>query len=74
VGRRFLTGRAYDALATTDYQFAAVIEFRSRDDLVGYLQHPAHDALGQQFHLHAERAVAYDFAMVDGGDVTQLLA
>lgn len=74
VGRRFLSGRPYDAITTTAFEFVAVIEFASRADLVTYLDHPAHEALARQFYLHAERAAAYDIDMVDGADARQLLA
>ena len=73
VGRRFLTGRAYDAM-TAAFDFVAVLEFRSRQDLEAYLNHPAHDALGREFYAHAERAAAYDVDMVDGADARQLMS
>ena len=74
MGRRFLSGRSYDAITTTDFAFVAVIEFASRDDLLAYLDHPAHEALGRQFYQHAERAAAYDIEMIDGADARQLLS
>ncbi len=74
VGRRFLTGRPYDAMPMTAYEYVAVIEFASRIDLEAYLDHPAHNALGRQFYLHAEQAAAYDVDMVDGADARLLLS
>lgn len=74
IGRRFLTGRPYDALPMPAYGFLAVIEFGTREDLLGYLDHPAHDALARQFYLHAERAAAYDFEMADAADTRTLVS
>lgn len=73
VGRRIVLGRPYDAI-TPPYEYVAVLEFVSRNQLASYLDHPAHDALAKQFYLHAERAAAYDVDMVDGGDARRLLA
>lgn len=73
VGRRFLAGRAYDPLVPIAYDYVAVIEFASREDLVRYLDHPAHDALAAQFYGQTDVAAAYDFDTVDGGDARVLL-
>lgn len=74
IGRRFLTGRPYDAMPVPAYVFLAVIEFRTREDLLGYLDHPAHVALARQFYLQAERAAAYDFEMVDAAETRTLVS
>ena len=39
------------------YRYAAVLEFQSKDDLVSYLKHPSHQALGRQFWEHCEATV-----------------
>lgn len=52
-----------------------MIEFaRTREDLLGYLDHPAHEALARQFYLQAERAAAYDFEMVDAAETRTLVS
>jgi Stress responsive A/B Barrel Domain len=73
VGRRFEAGRPYDALTTTPYEYLAVLEFASRDDLNRYLDHPAHAALAQEFYDQLQVAAAYDFDVVDGADVRTLV-
>lgn len=73
VGRRFVAGRSYDALATTPYEYLAVLEFASRDDLRRYLDHPAHTALAQEFYDHLQVAAAFDFDVVDGADARTLI-
>lgn len=73
VGRRFIAGRPYDALATAAYDYLAVIEFDSREDLQRYLDHPAHLALAQQFYGQMQVALAYDYDVVDGVDVRRLI-
>lgn len=73
VGKRFLMGRPYDAMTTPDYDYLAVLEFDSRADLRGYLDHPAHDALAAQFYGQLQIAAAYDFDVVDGADVRTLI-
>lgn len=74
VGRRFLAGRPYDALAGTAYEYVAVLEFQSRDALVRYLDHPAHDDLARQFYSKAQAALALDFDIVDGTDTRKLVS
>jgi hypothetical protein len=59
-GRRFTTGRPYDAL-TRDFPFFALVEFADRAAFDAYLTHPLHEALGAQFYLASEAAEAYDF-------------
>lgn len=66
VGRRVLMGREYDALAGAGFEYSAVLEFESAEDLRAYLDHPAHDALGRLFYETASAALALDFEMVDG--------
>jgi hypothetical protein len=73
VGRRIALGRRYDAQDAEAYPFAAILEFRSREDLVAYLDHPAHRALGEQFYTASESALALDFDMLEPGQVDSLL-
>ena len=62
IGRRFTTGRAYDAM-TRDFPFFVLFEFESDADFQAYLAHPVHEQLGQQFYLASEEAEAYDFEL-----------
>lgn len=73
VGRRFIAGRPYDALATASYDYLAIMEFRTREDLLGYLDHPAHLALARQFYAQMEVALAYDYDVVAGADARRLI-
>src|SRR5918993_5344557 len=66
VGRRITHGRAYEAMMTVDYQFAAVLEFDDEAGLKAYLEHPAHGQLGSQFFEAFEQALMYDFALTEG--------
>jgi hypothetical protein len=65
IGRRVTLGRLYDQQAA-DFPFAAILEFDSEADLRAYLDHPAHQALGQQFYLKADAALVFDFAAIEG--------
>ena len=62
IGRRFLTGRQYDAMSR-DFPFFVLFEFESDADFRAYLAHPAHEQLGQQFYLASDTAEAYDYEM-----------
>jgi hypothetical protein len=66
VGRRISHGRGYEALMTVDYQYAAILEFDDAAGLKAYLEHPAHQQLGAQFFEMFERALMYDFDLVEG--------
>lgn len=48
-----------------DYEYAAIIEFDDADGLKAYLADPAHVALGAHFTSSAERALAYDYEVLD---------
>ena len=63
VGSRVTLGRPYEQLMTTDYSFAAVLEFEDRDGLQTYLDHPAHEQLAQRFYASVSAALTYDFEM-----------
>jgi hypothetical protein len=68
IGRRVRHGRGYEQLMQDNYEFAAVLEFDDRDALHRYLQHPAHEALGERFFASFESALIYDYEMGDGAD------
>lgn len=73
IGRRVRLGRLYDVPDAESYPFAAILEFRSRDDLLAYLDHPAHHALGEQFYTASDAALALDFEILRTGDLQSLL-
>jgi hypothetical protein len=72
VGRRVKHGAGYEALMTTDLDYAAVLEF---DDLAGlhdYLEHPAHAALGRRFMQSLQSSAIYDYHMQGAGELRAL--
>jgi hypothetical protein len=69
IGRRLTHGRPYEHLMTENYEFAAVLEFDDRRGLERYLQHPAHDDLGERFFASLDAALIYDYEMSDGAGV-----
>ena len=74
VGRRVKHGLpGYEQMMLDDYEFAAVIEFDDVDGLKAYLAHPSHTVIGRHFTASASKALAYDYAMVEAGDVAQVL-
>lgn len=73
VGRRCLTGRAYEQAMREDYPFIATLEFETEADLRAYLDHPAHAELAERFFQSMEAALVYDFEMADAGQVRQAL-
>lgn len=66
VGQRFTVGRAYEQLMRTDYPYAAIIEFDTREALLAYLEHPAHQQLASTFFASFEDALIYDFELQEG--------
>jgi stress responsive alpha/beta barrel protein len=68
VGSRVTIGRAYEQLMTTDYSFAAMLEFDDRDGLQAYLDHGAHEQLAQRFYASVDQALTYDFEMWESDD------
>jgi hypothetical protein len=72
IGRRVNLQRFYDQHNAIDFPYCAVIEFESEADLRKYLDHPAHDELGQRFYATSEATLAYDFEMIDGARVRDL--
>lgn len=73
VGRRTTLGRLYDQMNAQDFPFVALLEFETEADLRAYLDHLAHDKLGEQFYLTSESALVYDFDLMDGTAVRELL-
>ena len=73
LGRRLVMQRPYDALNAQDFPYCAVLEFTTREDLLAYLEHPAHQELGMQFYATSESALAYDFEMLDPSRTGELL-
>jgi len=68
IGRRVKHGAAYES-AAADFDYIATIEF---DDIAGlqtYLQHPAHQPVGDLFGRLLSSAMAFDF---DVGGVDEL--
>ena len=63
IGSRLTIGRAYERLMTTDYSFAATLEFDDRRGLEAYLDHPVHEQLAQRFYASVDQALTYDFEM-----------
>jgi hypothetical protein len=66
VGRRFTHGRGYEQLMTARYDYAALLEFDDAAGLLGYLEHPAHQELGERFFSAFEDALMYDFELKEG--------
>ena len=68
VGSRVTIGRAYEQLMTTDYSFAALLEFDDREGLNAYLDHGAHEQLAQRFYASVDHALTYNFEMWDSDE------
>jgi hypothetical protein len=73
VGRRLTVGRLYDEQNTHDFPFVAILEFESEKDLRAYLEHPAHQMLGAQFYVTADAALVFDYELLEGLQVRDLL-
>jgi hypothetical protein len=65
IGRRVTHGRPYERLMRANLTHAAILEFESVEALTGYLEHPAHEALGAAFFECFEEALIYDFEIGD---------
>ncbi len=72
VGKRVTHGRPYEQMMTTDYEYAAVLEFADVDRLKAYLEHPVHDALGAAFFECLEDVLIYDYEMRESVDALSL--
>jgi hypothetical protein len=73
VGRRLTLGRQYDALNQQEFPYAAILEFANQEDLQTYLEHPAHEMLGAQFYTTSQAAMVFDFDLLEGDDIRDLL-
>jgi hypothetical protein len=73
VGRRRRLGRQYDQESSADFPFAALLEFRDEAGLRAYLDHPAHQSLGEQFYTASESALALDYDLIEADRVRDLL-
>ena len=65
VGRRVTHGRPYEQLMREHYEYAAVLEFDDLEGLQAYLEHPAHQKLGELFVSAFSAALIYDFELRD---------
>jgi hypothetical protein len=63
VGARVRLGRGYEQLMTTDYTFAAILEFDDFSGLQSYLDHPVHEQLADRFYASVDQALTYDFEL-----------
>jgi hypothetical protein len=52
----------------TQYDYAALLEFDDAAGLLAYLEHPAHQELGERFFSAFEEALMYDFELREGTD------
>ncbi len=73
VGHRRTVGALYDTLMREDFSFAGVIEFDDEAGLKAYLEHPAHQELGERFYETIEAALTYDYEMWAGEEAGLLL-
>jgi hypothetical protein len=53
------------SMGDTTYEYAAVVEFLSENDLEAYLNHPVHRELGRLFWEHAGSTVVMEARVVD---------
>lgn len=73
VGRRVLHGLpGYEQAMTQGFDYSAIAEFDDVAGLKAYLQHPAHQAIGRHFTASAERALAYDYEMVEAAEAARV--
>jgi Stress responsive A/B Barrel Domain len=70
IGTRILLNRpGYETQMAEHFEYAAILEFDSENDLRAYLDHPAHTNLGRLLFTAAEAVLAYDFASTDLADL-----
>ena len=48
------------------YQFAAILEFESKQQLLDYLTHPKHEILGRLFWEVCDSTIVSEHEMIDG--------
>jgi hypothetical protein len=62
IGKRILLNRpGYETQMAEHFEYSAILEFDSEDDLRRYLDHPAHADLGRRLFTSAEAVLAYDY-------------
>ena len=67
VGRQLSVDPGYPrSFGEKTYQFAAVLEFDSAEELISYLNHPKHEELGRLFWLNCEGTIVSEHEMMDG--------
>jgi hypothetical protein len=72
IGRRIKLNRpGYETLMTEHFEYSAVFEFDSEENLRSYLDHPAHAELGKTLFASADAVLAYDFSYVAPEDLTR---
>jgi hypothetical protein len=69
IGRRVTHGLpGYESAMRDGFEYAAIVEFEDLNGLKAYLADPVHAAIGEHFTTAAEKALAYDYEMVDLAD------
>jgi hypothetical protein len=61
VGRRVRLGAGYEDAMPDSADVLAVLEFDDLAGLAAYLEHPAHEELGERFRRSLSSALIYDF-------------
>ena len=66
VGRAVEVGASYEPkLGHPPYEYVAILEFSSLDDLRTYLDHPLHARVGEMFWTACESTLILDAEMTD---------
>ena len=70
VGQRILLNRpGYESLMVEHFEYSAILDFDSEEDLRAYLDHPAHNNLGRLLFTAADVVLAYDFSATSLADL-----
>lgn len=65
IGRRVLLNRTgYETQMAEHYEYSAILDFETANDLRDYLDHPAHQELGTLLFTSADAVLAYDFESI----------
>ena len=72
VGERKNFDRVYDRQNARNFSHVAIIEFESETDLLAYLEHPDHKALGRSLYEAAEATLVFDFELLEGKDTGEV--
>jgi hypothetical protein len=66
VGPRVTVDPGYDrSFGDTTYDFAAILQFANRDDLLSYLRHPAHSDVGGRFWEICQATTVFEGELLD---------